>query len=55
MVSLKEMARLGAERAPPTWLHTLLKTWFFDACPEYPTSNQLQLCLHSLCRPCPLL
>ena len=35
MVSLKEMARSDAERAPPAWLRTLLETSFFDACPEH--------------------
>lgn len=36
MVSLKEMARLDAERAPPAWLHRLLETSFFEACPKHP-------------------
>ena len=39
MVSLKEMARLDKERAPPAWLHTLLATTFFDACPEHQESE----------------
>ncbi|RCV05076.1 hypothetical protein SETIT_1G052800v2, partial [Setaria italica] len=36
MVSLKEMARLDAERAPPAWLSPLLETKFFEPCPEHP-------------------
>lgn len=59
MVSLKEMARLDAERAPPEWLCTLLETRFFDACPEHPASKGRAnrrttgcnfFCTHCACR-----
>ncbi|KAL6888348.1 hypothetical protein ACP4OV_009374 [Aristida adscensionis] len=36
MVSLREMARADAERAPPPWLQVLLLlTTFFEECPEH--------------------
>ncbi|KAL6888346.1 hypothetical protein ACP4OV_009372 [Aristida adscensionis] len=35
MVSLKELARADAERAPPAWLQQLLLTTFFDECPDH--------------------
>ncbi|AQK69710.1 PLATZ transcription factor family protein, partial [Zea mays] len=39
MVSLREMARSDAERAPPAWLRALLETRFFDACPEHQAND----------------
>ncbi|KAL6888825.1 hypothetical protein ACP4OV_009851 [Aristida adscensionis] len=35
MVSLRDMARADAERAPPPWLQLLLLTTFFEDCPEH--------------------
>ncbi|KAL6888824.1 hypothetical protein ACP4OV_009850 [Aristida adscensionis] len=35
MVSLRDMARADAERAPPPWLRLLLLTPFFDECPDH--------------------
>ncbi|XP_004954678.1 uncharacterized protein LOC101775185 [Setaria italica] len=39
---LKEMARLGAERAPPAWLRQLLGTRFFEPCPEHPAVTAIR-------------
>ncbi|KAL6629000.1 hypothetical protein ACP70R_028765 [Stipagrostis hirtigluma subsp. patula] len=39
MVSLKELARADAERAPPAWLRPLLEATFFEACPEHPAAG----------------
>ncbi|KAL6850501.1 hypothetical protein ACP4OV_021128 [Aristida adscensionis] len=35
MVSLREMARADALRAPPAWLQVMLTTTFFGECPEH--------------------